>query len=334
MLKNIAYLMPLVGRVSMGELVKNDEQSKPRPVKHNYFSITTQAKKKGVWVKHPYEDQLLESPDSDDDDQPQQNEQAVKRLREIPIKVLFDNPDLSLNEGFVAFDDKGRQLCRGDGQQARMLNSQGVVETVSCAGADHCKMAQASRCKLLGRFHFGIDIKDSDPSFNAFALRTSGYNTIRAIRAKLTMFKAAFGGLAGLPLKLVIRGKSSKASYDTPFFYADVDLNCGFWEAAQKVIEFRQKAQEKGVNLAAMEEAYAALSAGLIQETVDDVEEFEEVAAGEFSMGSGWGEPEGQEANQDNRSNQGKASDWKTNLLSLVDVANASQAVVTMGQPL
>ena len=60
MLKEFAYVYPLVGRVAIGEIVREENKS-PRPVKHDYFSVTTQAKINGAWVAHPVQSKLMAS---------------------------------------------------------------------------------------------------------------------------------------------------------------------------------------------------------------------------------------------------------------------------------
>lgn len=274
MIKNLAYLFPNVGRISMGEVVREEGKS-ARPRKNDFFTITTQAKIKGVWVEHPIAKKLTQEND---------------KLRVIPIRVLFDKVDLNLNESYAAFDDKGRQLCRGDGATAHEMSQEGKWEEVTCPGADYCKRPQAKRCALLGRFDFSINDPENPDDFKmeAFALRTSGYNTVRAIRSKLELFHAAFGGLRGLPLKLVMRSKSSKASLGSNFYYADVDLDCSFMEGASKVTQFKDAAANAGLNLAAMDEMYQSLVSSHVRETGEDVEEFEEIGTGTFTLGSGW----------------------------------------------
>lgn len=310
MIMNMAYMLPLVGRVTMGELVRDSDGSKPRPVKHDYFRITSQAKAKGAWVSHPIEAQIK----TDEE----------KKLRVIPIKVLFDNPDLSISESYVAFDEKGRQLCRGNGEKANCIAPNGKREEIVCLGPDHCQAYCGSRCSLLGRFHFSIST-DEKPCFEAFALRTSGYNSIRAIRAKLELFAAAFGGLQGLPLKLVLRAKSSKASYGANFYYADIELGCEFWDGSKLVKEFKDKAADAGVNLEAMENAYAKLSEGNVQETVDDVEELEEIGAGQFLFGKGWGDCGSGEGEGDPAPTPSAAQSWQAAGLALIKEAKQAE---------
>lgn len=288
MLKEFAYVYPLVGRVAIGEIVREENKS-PRPVKHDYFSVTTQAKIGGSWVAHPIQSKLTAS-------------DPEKKLRSIPIRVLFDDPSLVMTESYVAFDKDGRQLCRGDGQTARQLNSNSTSRSeVTCPGPSYCTSYCARQCKLLGRIDFSIatDQENSGFSFDAFAMRTSGINSVRALRTKLELFAKAFGGLRGLPLNLVLRTKNSKKSMGTNFYYVDLELGCEFMEGAKCVKAFKSAATEAGINLDAMDEMMKSLINGDVAETDEDVEEFEEVLASQgFSLNDGWGDTQAQNAGE------------------------------------
>ncbi len=280
MLKEFAYVYPLVGRVAIGEVVREEGKS-PRPVKHDYFSVTTQAKINGAWVAHPVQSKLMAS-------------DPEKKLRSIPIRVLFDDPSLVMTESYVAFDKDGRQLCRGDGQTARQLSQNSTSRSeVTCPSPSYCTSYCARQCKLLGRLDFSIATEQdtSGFSFEAFAIRTSGINSVRALRTKLELFAKAFGGLRGLPLNLVLRTKNSKKSMCTNFYYVDLELGCEFMEGAKRVKAFKSAATEAGINLDAMDEMMKSLINGDVAETDEDIEEFEEVLVGQgFSLNDGWGD--------------------------------------------
>ena len=300
MLKGFAYVYPLVGRVAIGEIVREEGKS-ARPVKHDYFTITTQAKVSGTWVAHPVQGKLMAS-------------DAEKKLRSIPIRVLFDDPSLVMTESYVAFDKDGRQLCRGDGQTARQLNANTSSRSeVPCPGPSYCTSYCARQCKLLGRLDFSIatDQEASGFSFEAFALRTSGFNTVRALRTKLELFAKAFGGLRGLPLNLVLRTKNTKKSMGTNFYYVDLELGCGFMEGAKRVKAFKSEASEAGINLEAMDEMMKSLISGDVAETDEDVEEFEEVLASHgFSLNDGWGEPQAQDGEDHTEEMSPRSKNW------------------------
>jgi hypothetical protein len=62
----------------------------------------------------------------------------------------------------------------------------------------------------------------------AFIFRTTGFNSIRTLAARLSYYHAASGNLLScLPLQLTLRGKSTTQSYRTPIYYVDLTLRDG-----------------------------------------------------------------------------------------------------------
>lgn len=61
-----------------------------------------------------------------------------------------------------------------------------------------------------------------------FIFRTTGFNSIRTLAARLAYYHAASGKrLSCLPLQLTLRGKSTTQSYRTPIYYVDLTLRDG-----------------------------------------------------------------------------------------------------------
>jgi len=61
-----------------------------------------------------------------------------------------------------------------------------------------------------------------------FIFRTTGFNSIRTLAARLRYYHAASGDLLScLPLQLTLRGKSTTQSYRTPIYYVDLTLREG-----------------------------------------------------------------------------------------------------------
>lgn len=62
----------------------------------------------------------------------------------------------------------------------------------------------------------------------SFVFRTTGFNSIRTLAARLHYFQAISEiGLAWLPLELRLRGKSTRQSHGTPIFYVDLTVRGG-----------------------------------------------------------------------------------------------------------
>ena len=69
-----------------------------------------------------------------------------------------------------------------------------------------------------------VQIGDDD-ELGCFVFRTTGYNSIRTLAARLRYFHAISGGnLATLPLELKLRGKSTTQSHRAPIYYVDLTL--------------------------------------------------------------------------------------------------------------
>lgn len=67
-----------------------------------------------------------------------------------------------------------------------------------------------------------------DDELGTFIFRTTGFNSIRTLAARLSYFAAVSGNkLSCLPLQLTLRGKSTTQSYRTPIYFVDLTLRDG-----------------------------------------------------------------------------------------------------------
>ena len=115
-------------------------------------------------------------------------------------------------------------VCVGNGETCQRLTNQGV-EQHSCPSPDLCPLAQGGNCKPYGRLHVNLDESDE---FGTFIFRTTGFNSIRTLAARLSYYHAASNGLLScLPLQLILRGKSTTQSYRQPVYYVDLTLREG-----------------------------------------------------------------------------------------------------------
>ena len=139
--------------------------------------------------------------------------------------MIFNDPDLNLRAEYSLFDRQtGRPVCVGDGQTCQRLTNQGV-EQHPCPSPDLCPLAQGGHCKPYGRLHVNLDESDE---FGTFIFRTTGFNSIRTLAARLSYYHAASNGLLScLPLQLILRGKSTTQSYRQPVYYVDLTLREG-----------------------------------------------------------------------------------------------------------
>ena len=210
MIKGLAITPPILGRISIGRMI--EKNGKRLPEKDDQFTITSQIQSKEGWVKHPLDDQLRANTPN-------------QKLRSIPVRMIFNDPDLNLRAEYTLFDRQtGRPVCVGNGETCQRLTNQGV-EQLPCPSPDLCPLAQGGHCKPYGRLHVNLDESDE---FGTFIFRTTGFNSIRTLTARLSYYHAASNGLLScLPLQLILRGKSTTQSYRQPVYYVDLTLREG-----------------------------------------------------------------------------------------------------------
>jgi Recombination directionality factor-like len=262
MLKGLALTPPIVGRISIGKVV--EKNGKRLPEKDDEFTITSQIQNKGSWVLHPL-NESLRKPNA--------------KLRAIPVRLLFDDPDLSLRASYNLFDrSSGRPICVGDGETCRRSTPAGM-QTLPCPAPEGCPLA-AQGCKPFARLN--VRIGDDEDELGAFVFRTTGFNSIRTLMTRLRYFHAASGGrLSTLPLELRLRGKSTTQSHRAPIYYVDLTLRSGA-SLASSVGLARTSWDERlaaGMDQAALDEAACrGLALGAFEESPEDspaiVEEF------------------------------------------------------------
>ena len=207
MIKGLTITPPILGRITIGKVV--EKNGKRLPEKDDQFTITSQVQSKEGWIKHPLDDKLRQT-------------KANGKLRQIPVRMLFNTPELNLRAEYTLFDRQtGRPICVGNGELCQRRTQNGV-EQLPCPSPELCAIGQNGNCKVFGRLYANLDDVDE---LGSFIFRTTGYNSIRTLMARLSYFNAVSGGLlSNLPLQLTIRGKSTTQSYRTPIYYVDLTL--------------------------------------------------------------------------------------------------------------
>jgi len=264
MIKGLAITPPILGRISIGKVV--EKNGKRLPEKDDQFTITSQIQSKDGWIKHPLDEQL-------------RSKAPNQKLRTIPVRMIFNDPELNLRAEYTLFDRQtGRPVCVGNGETCQRLTNQGV-EQHSCPSPDLCSLAQGGNCKPYGRLHVNLD--DSD-ELGTFIFRTTGFNSIRTLAARLSYYHAASNGLLScLPLQLTLRGKSTTQSYRTPVYYVDLTLREGIHlqDAIQTAKEIDQQSKAMGFNQMALDQiarqGFSNVQFEMISEnSLDMVDEF------------------------------------------------------------
>lgn len=287
MLKGLALTPPVIGRIAIGKVV--ERHGKRLPDKDDEFTITSQIQNKDGWITHPLNDALRKE---------------GQKLRSIPIRLLFDDPDLNFRADYSLFDRQlGRPVCVGDGETCRRVTSAGM-QALPCPSPMACPIGADGNCKPYGRLHVrirqdkandGEKERHSEDELGSFVFRTTGFNSIRTLATRLRYFQAVSGDrLACMDLELRLRGKSTTLSHRTPIYYVDITApNGATLETA--VNEARQRREQRallGIDQRLLDEAArSGYALGEFEEseeeTVGVVEEF-------FSAA-------GQEAPQDDR---------------------------------
>ena len=239
MIKGLAITPPVLGRISIGKIV--EKNGKRVPEKDDQFTITSLIQGKDGWIKHPLDEQLRAKAPN-------------QKLRSIPVRMIFNDPELNLRAEYSLFDRQtGRLICSGNGETCQRLGQQGI-EQHTCPSPDLCPLAQGGLCKPYGRLYVNLDESDE---LGTFIFRTTGFNSIRTLAARLSYYHAASNGLLScLPLQLTLRGKSTTQSYRTPVYYVDLTLREGvhLQEAIQTAKEIDQKSKLCGFNQAALDQ--------------------------------------------------------------------------------
>ena len=207
------------------------------PEKDDQFTITSQAQSRDGWLLHPLNEELRNGQDG--------------KLRSIPIRLLFNEPDLYFRADYSLF---GRPLCVGNGETCKR-QCEGGIKTLPCPSPDGCLLAQGNTCKPYGRLN--VVIGDDHP-LGSFVFRTTGYNSIRTLAARLHYLQAISGNrLACLPLELRLRGKSTRQSHGTPIFYVDITVRSGLSmeDALMEAKQLDENRQAAGFNQTALDQA-------------------------------------------------------------------------------
>lgn len=263
MLKGLAITPPVLGRISIGKVV--EKHGKRLPEKDDQFTITSQVQSREGWLMHPLNEELRNGQDG--------------KLRSIPIRLLFNEPDLNFRADYSLFDrTTGRPLCVGNGDTCKRQCEDGI-QSLPCPSPDGCSLAQGNACKPYGRLNVVIG---DDDSLGSFVFRTTGFNSIRTLTARLQYFQAISGNrLACLPLELRLRGKSTRQSHGAPIFYVDITVRSGL-SMERALLEAKQldeTRQATGFDQTALDRAARqGFNNGAFEESEEDtgaiVEEF------------------------------------------------------------
>jgi hypothetical protein len=255
MLKGLAITPPVVGRISIGRVVERN--GKRLPEKDDQFTLTSQVQNRDGWLLHPLDESL--------------RKEAGGKLRSIPVRMLFNDPSLNLRADYSLFDrSTGRPVCVGNGESCRRSGTEGIT-ALPCPSPDACGFAMGD-CKPYARLNVVVGDEDA---LGSFVLRTTSFNTIRTLAARLQYFNAVSGGrLACMPLELKLRGKSTTMSFRSAIFYVDVIVRSGMTleEAIAQARQLDASRRTSGFDQEALDEAARkGFANGAFEELAEDV---------------------------------------------------------------
>lgn len=255
MLKGLAITPPVIGRISIGRVV--EKNGKRLPEKDDQFTITSQVQSRDGWVLHPLNESLRKV--------------NIGKLRSIPVRMLFNDPALNLRADYSLFDrETGRPVCVGNGEICKRATDAGV-ETLPCPSPDGCGFGRTGGCKPYARLNVSIG---EDDELGSFILRTTSYNSIRTLAARLHYFSAVSGNvLACLPLELKLRGKSTTQSYRSAIYYVDLGVraNSSLEETITQARELDTRRKAAGFDQAALDAAArTGFANGAFEDSPDD----------------------------------------------------------------
>lgn len=273
MIKGLAITPPVLGRISIGKVV--EKNGKRLPEKDDGFTITTQVQgKDGEWIPHWYDEGLRKA-------------QGNHKIRSIPIRLLFNEPNLNLRAEYSLFDRKtGRPVCVGNGEVCRRSTASGM-ETLLCPSPEACELGKGGLCKPYGRLN--VQIGEDEEDVGTFIFRTTGFNSIRTLTARLHYYKAVSGNLlACLPLELRLRAKSTTQSHRTPIYYADINVREGR-TLEEAIVEAKGLDEHRKAAGYAQAELDLAAAGGMTNGAFEDSEEESPQIVEEFYVEGGSG---------------------------------------------
>ncbi|KQZ77895.1 hypothetical protein ASD55_17750 [Rhodanobacter sp. Root561] len=255
MLKGLVITPPVIGRISIGRVVERN--GKRLPEKDDQFTVTSQVQSREGWLPHPLDEALRKA--------------TGGKLRSIPVRMLFSDPSLNLRADYSLFDrTTGRPVCVGNGESCRRSAAEGMA-TLPCPSPDACPFAKGD-CKPYARLNVVIGEEDA---LGSFVLRTTSYNTIRTLAARLQYFQAVSGGLlACMPLELKLRGKSTTMSFRSAIFYVDLVVRSGITleDAIAEAKQLDASRRASGFDQDALDEAARkGFANGAFEDLAEDV---------------------------------------------------------------
>jgi len=135
-----------------------------------------------------------------------------------------------------------------------------------------CSFGKGGLCKPYGRLNVLIGEEDE---LGSFIFRTTGFNSIRTLTARLNYYRAVSGNLLScLPLELKLRGKSTTQSHRSAIYYVDLTVRDGMKldEALTEAKAIHERRTQAGHDQTALDEAAKlGFANGAFEESADEM---------------------------------------------------------------
>ncbi len=199
--------------------------------------------------------------------------QGVKKLTEIPIRLLFDDPDLNFFTRYSAYSGN-RCWCSGDGLEAQRLtgdNGKYAPVPCPCEHLDADYKGPGAKCKPWGSLRCLIE--GVDRVGGVWTFKTTSWHSVNAILSSMALIRTITGGpLAGLPLTMVLSPKtvSSPEGKNQVVFIVSLEYR-GMEEAlAQLGYDIAKRRIEHQVRMESIEAEARKLLVAPYQETPEE----------------------------------------------------------------
>ena len=239
------------------------------PEKHSYFTITgTDRDSAGdLKVDEALMKRLLEKHGVDvTEDKKGTGKTTTRRLREIPIALLSDAIEEVLQASYCFYDGRS-MVARCDGETCvwyRDAKGNPIPEgkAIPC-NKEHEKLGQDNKPRFKLHAKFLCTIADGDARWGGvYVLRTTSKISLEQLFGTLQHIKALTSGiLAGLPLRLVVRGiEVAPEGKSSTVYVVHVELRGADLNAVQQqALQMAQVRLRNAKELASVGQQYRAL---------------------------------------------------------------------------
>lgn len=222
-----------------------------------------------LWLEKTGRDTLLPNIDPLDEESPtywgnilepivatHYTQRTGNRVRRINAVLQHSDPQLewmlaNIDREVIGTNEVQILECKTAGINGARLWKEGVPVCVQLQVMH--QLTVTGKQAADGRLNVVIGDEDA---LGSFVFRTTGFNSIRTLAARLQYLQAISGNrLACLALELRLRGKSTRQSHGSPIFYVDITVRSGVARevALQQARELDELRQASGFDQTALD---------------------------------------------------------------------------------